>query len=152
MKKILVLGVGAIGSTAVALVLGSGTALADDDVVGQTFAEAKTALSQQGLTPVVATTVGDRKDWDDCIVSSAFPAPNRDGYGAQSAAKMNVNLNCYATYSTGQAPGRSIQDPSVQDAYKTDRAAKKQQEAAAAAQAQAEQDQLAATDAQQGGE
>lgn len=153
MKKILAFGVGAIGSAAVALTLGSGLALADDAVVGQTYADAKAALSQQGLTPVVATTVGDRRDLDACIVTSATKAPAIDGYGGATGGKMNVNLNCYAKYATKVWPGFSMASPEGQKIYQADLAAKKQREAAAAAaQAQAEQDELAATDAQQGGE
>ena len=140
MKKILTLGLGAIGSAAVAMTLGGGVAWADDDVVGQTYKEAKAALSQQGFTAVVATTVGDRKDWDDCVVTSASKAPSMDGYGNDAAARMMVNLNCYATYSTGNRPGFSVQDPEVADAYKRDTAAKKAQEDAAAAAAAAPAD------------
>ncbi|MCW2520610.1 MAG: hypothetical protein JWR46_3229 [Mycobacterium sp.] len=152
-KKILVASVGALGSAAVALALGGGIASADDGVVGQTYKDAKAALSQRGLTPVVASTVGDRKDWDNCIVTSATPAPGIDGFGNQSSGKMNVNLNCYAKYSTGQWPGFSIQSPEGQKIYQADLAAKKAREAQEAAAAQQTQDeQLAAADAQQGGE
>jgi hypothetical protein len=152
-KKILVASVGALGSAAVALALGGGIASADDGVVGQTYKDAKAALSQQGLTPVVASTVGDRKDWDNCIVTSATPAPGIDGFGNQSGGKMNVNLNCYAKYSTGQWPGFSIQSPEGQKIYQADLAAKKAREAQeAAASQQAQDQQLAAADAQQGGE
>ena len=149
-KKILVASVGALGSAAVALALGGGIASADDGVVGQTYKDAKAALSQRGLTPVVASTVGDRKDWDNCIVTSATPAPGLDGFGNQTGGKMNVNLNCYAKYSTGQWPGFSIQSPEGQKIYQADLAAKKAQEAAAAQQAQDQQ--LAAANAQQAGE
>ena len=46
MKKLLVLGVGAVSAGAVALSLfGAGIASADDQVVGQTFKDAKAALS-----------------------------------------------------------------------------------------------------------
>lgn len=153
MKKILAFGVSAIGSAAVALTLGGGVASADDGVVGQTYRDAKAALSQRGLTPVVATTVGDRKDWDACIVTSATPASGIDGFGNTSSGKMNVNLNCYAKYSTALWPGFSLASPEGQKIYQADLAAKKKKEAAAAAaQAQAEQDELAAIDAQQGGE
>ena len=152
-KKILVVSVGALGSAAVALALGGGIASADDGVVGQTYKDAKAALSQRGLTPVVASTVGDRKDWDNCIVTSATPAAGLDGYGNQSRGKMNVNLNCYAKYSTGLWPGFSIQSPEGQKIYQADLAAKKQREAQEAAAAQqAQDDELAAADAQQAGE
>jgi hypothetical protein len=149
-KKVLVASVGALGSAAVALALGGGIASADDGVVGQTYKDAKAALSQRGLTPVVASTVGDRKDWDNCIVTSATAAPGIDGFGNQSGGKMNVNLNCYAKYSTSQWPGFSIQSPEGQKIYQADLAAKKAQEAAAAQQAQDQQ--LPAANAQQAGE
>ena len=65
---------------------------------------------------------------------------------------MLVNLNCYAKYATGVWPGFSISSPEGQEIYQKDLAAKKQREAeAAAAKAQAEQDALAGTDAQQAG-
>jgi hypothetical protein len=150
---ILAVTAGALGSAAIALALGAGVAAADDGVVGQTYKDAKAALSQQGLTPVVATTVGDRKDWDDCIVTSATPAAGIDGFGNQASGKMNVNLNCYAKYSTSQWPGFSIQSPEGQKIYQADLAAKQAREAQQAAAAQQAQDeQLAATDAQQAGE
>lgn len=143
-NKILVAGVGALGSAAVALALGGGVASADDGVVGQTYADAKAALSQQGMAPVVASTVGDRKDWDNCIVTSATPASGIDGFGNQANRKMNVNLNCYAKYSTSQWPGFSLQSPEGQKIYQADLAAKKQREAEAAAAAQqSEEEQLA---------
>ena len=82
MKKLLVLGAGACGAAAIALTLvGAGVANADDQIVGQTYKDAKAAIGQLGLTPVVATTVGDRKDWDDCIVTSASKAPFLDESG-----------------------------------------------------------------------
>jgi hypothetical protein len=49
---------------------------------------------------VVATTVGDRKDWDDCIVTSASKAPFLDESGNKRGTQMLVNLNCYANWST----------------------------------------------------
>lgn len=154
MKKLLVLSVGAMGAGAVALsLLGAATATADDQVVGQTFKDAKAALAQQGMGVTVATTVGDRKDWDNCIVTSASKASFNDSSGNSTGNNMLVNLNCYAKYATKVWPGFSIASPEGQKIYQEDLAAKKQREAAAAAaQAQAEQDALAETDAQQAGE
>jgi hypothetical protein len=153
-KKLLVLGAGACGAAAVALTLvGAGVANADDAVVGQTFKDAKAAISQMGMTAVVATTVGDRKDWDACIVTSANKASRTDSSGKKAGDQMLVNLNCYAKYSTALWPGFSLQSPEGRKMYEADLAAKNQKEAeAAAAQQQQEQDQLAAVDAQQAGE
>lgn len=153
-KKLLVLGTGAIGAGAVAVaLLGAGVATADDGIVGQTYKDAKARIAQQGGTPIVATTVGDRKDWDNCIVSSYNRAPFKDGYGGEVGNQILVNLNCYSKYATSLWPGYSIQSPQGQEIYQADLAAKKQREAEeAAAAAQAEQDQLEMADAQQAGE
>ena len=97
MKKLLVLGAGACGAAATALTLvGAEIANADDQIVGQTYKDAKAVIGQLGLSPVVATTVGDRKDWDDCIVTSASKAPFLDEAGNKRGTQMLVNLNCYA--------------------------------------------------------
>jgi hypothetical protein len=152
-NKILVVGAGAIGCAAVTLTLGGSVASADDGLVGQTYKDAKATLSQQGFSPVVATTVGDRKDWDACIVTSATPAPGIDGFGNSGGKKMNVNLNCYSTYGTALWPGFSLQSPQGRKMHQADAAAKQQRDAQEAAAAQQAQDaELAATDAQQAGE
>jgi hypothetical protein len=131
----------------------TGIASADDAVVGQTFADAKRALSQQGMSAEVASTVGDRKDWNQCIVSSATPASTIDGFGDGRRSVMNVHLNCYAKYSTALWPGYSLQNPTGRKMYQADLAKKEAREAKQrAAAAQAELDQLAESGAQTGGE
>ena len=62
--------------------------------MGHTFSDAKSTLSQQGLGAVVATTVGDRQDWDNCIVTSATRATSKDSSGSATGNNMLVNLNC----------------------------------------------------------
>lgn len=93
MNKILVAGVGALGSAVVALTLGTGLASADD-VVGQKYSEAKSALSARGMNTQIASTIGGRKSQSDCIVTSAHAAATVDGYGNSKAGTMLVNLNC----------------------------------------------------------
>ena len=139
MKKLLVLGSAAVGAGAVVLSLtGAGVASADD-IVGQYYKDARAKLAQRGVSPIVATTVGDRKDWDECIVTSATPASFNDGYGDDQGDQMLVNLNCYSKYATGLWPGYSIQSKEGQEIYQADLAKKKQREAEqAAAQQQAE--------------
>jgi hypothetical protein len=153
-KKLLVLGAGACGAAAVALtIVGGGVANADDGIVGQYYKDAKAKIGQMGMTPEVATTVGDRKDWDNCIVQSANRAPFLDGSGNKSGNRMLVNLNCYSKYGTYLWPGYSLASPEGRKMWEADMAAKKQKEAEAAAAAQQqEQDELAAVDAQQAGE
>jgi hypothetical protein len=153
-KKLLVLGAGACGAAAVALTMvGGGVANADDGIVGQYYKDAKAKISQMGMTPEVATTVGDRKDWDNCIVQSANKASFLDGSGKSTGNRMLVNLNCYSKYGTYLWPGYSLASPEGRKMWEADMAAKKQKEAEAAAAAQQqEQDQLAAVDAGQAGE
>jgi hypothetical protein len=153
-KKLLVLGAGACGAAAVALTMvGGGVANADDQIVGQYYKDAKARIGQMGLTPVVATTVGDRKDWDNCIVTSANKSSFLDGSGNKAGNEMMVNLNCYSKYGTALWPGYSLQSPEGRKMWEADMAAKKQKEAEAAAAAQQqEQDQLAVVDAGQAGE
>jgi hypothetical protein len=135
----------------VALTLaGGGVANAEDQVVGQYYKDAKAALARMGLTPVVATTVGDRKDWDNCVVASATRSSFKDSSGRSTGNNMLVHLNCYAKYGTALWPGFSLQSPQGRKMWEADMAAKEQKEAAAAAAA--EQDQLAAVDAQQAAE
>jgi hypothetical protein len=153
-KKLLALGAGACGAAAVALTMvGGGVANADDGIVGQYYKDAKAKINQMGFTPEVATTVGDRKDWDNCIVQSANKASFLDGSGKSTGNRMLVNLNCYSKYGTYLWPGYSLASPEGRKMWEADMAAKKQKEAEAAAAAQQqEQDQLAAVDAQQAGE
>jgi hypothetical protein len=100
-----------------------------------------------GLGAVVATTVGDRQDWDNCIVTSATRAIFKDSSGSATGNDMLVNLNCYSRHSTASSPGFSAASPEG----RASQPAEQQLAAKQAAQAQAEQDELAAADAQQGG-
>jgi hypothetical protein len=61
---------------------------------------------------------------------------------------MLVNLNCYSRHSTANSPGYSAASPEG----RASQAAEQRLAAQQAAQAQAEQDELSATDAQQGAE
>ena len=136
--------------------VGGGVANADDGIVGQYYKDAKGKIAQMGMTPVVATTVGDRKDWDNCVVQSVTKSSFLDGSGNKSGNEMLVNLNCYSKYGTALWPGYSLASPEGRKMWEADMAAKKQKEAdaaaAAAAAQQQEQDELAAVDAQQAGE
>jgi hypothetical protein len=117
-KKILVAIMATIGGAAVALVCGIGTASAEDGVVGETYALAKQALRKQGKTPVVTSTVGDREDWNACLVVSATPAAVLDGFGkSKHKGRVNIALNCYADFATTLSPGFSLQSPEGQKLY-----------------------------------
>ena len=63
MTKLGVIGAGAVGAAGIAMALvGQGVAGADalSDVTGKYYGQAKQVLSNAGLTPIVATRVGDR--------------------------------------------------------------------------------------------
>jgi hypothetical protein len=136
-------------ASAVAMALvGAGQAAADDGVVGHTFSDAKSTLSQQGFGAVVATTVGDRQDWENCIVTSVTRANFKDSSGSSTGNNMLVNLNCYSRHSTANSPGFSAASPEG----RASQAAEQRLAAKQAAQAQAERDVLAATGTQQAAE
>jgi hypothetical protein len=85
---------------------------------------------------------------ENCIVSSVTRASRIDSSGSSTGNNMLVNLNCYSRHSTANSPGYSAASPEG----RASQAAEQRLAAQQAAQAQAEQDELAATDAQQGAE
>jgi hypothetical protein len=111
-----VLGASATAAAFAALGLaGSGVAVADSgpDVTGQKYSDAQSALSGAGVTPVVASTVGDQKAWPDCVVTRAQkrtvqPPPDSSG---SATTQMLVSLNCEAPIASATAPGNSAASP-----------------------------------------
>jgi hypothetical protein len=83
------------------------------DVVGRTYADASSMLSNAGFQPVVATTLGDRKRWSDCLVSftSQRARLNPPNSGAGKTNLVLVSLNCDAAVASATAPGYSAQSP-----------------------------------------
>lgn len=62
--------IGVLGSGA-AVLLGSGVAAAEPDVVGQPFGDAVSALDEAGRTVVVGVVVGNDLPLEECIVTNA---------------------------------------------------------------------------------
>jgi hypothetical protein len=90
------------------LVLSPGIAAADNpDVVGKQYAEAKGLLGKAGMTPVVATVVGDRVAQDQCYVTSTSNVTSRDSSGHPNNKTVQVNLNCYVGPADSGTPGFS---------------------------------------------
>ena len=137
MKKLIVVGSGAIGALALSALLGGGVASADG-YAGETYSDASSAASDSGQTVVVASRVGSTLSEDDCLVSRSQTAPfasANDGVHVDSTVQFY--LNCTGAVATATTPGMSAGSPEG-------RAAKQ----AALEQAQAaqdEQDQLAMT-------
>jgi beta-lactam-binding protein with PASTA domain len=112
-RKLIAIGVGAVGAASVALALvgNSATALAAPDVSGQTYAKAQQALSDAGLTPIIATRVGDRVDESKCIVDRVQDANFVNGTGSPASNTVYVYLNCYGNPASTTSPGYSSQNP-----------------------------------------
>lgn len=90
------------------LTVGFGSAGADPDVIGKTYGEAKGLFGQAGMTPVVATVVGDRVEQDQCyVVSMTKRTPLNSSGDAAAYNQVQVNLNCYVGQSDTRTPGFS---------------------------------------------
>jgi hypothetical protein len=139
-KKVIVVGAGAIGALAVSALLGGGVAAADD-YAGQTYADASSAAGDAGQTIVIAGRVGDKLAQDDCLVDRSQTAPFASANdGVHVSDKVQVYLNCNGTYATAKSPGLSLGSQSGRESKAADDE-KAAEEAAQAAQD--EQDELA---------
>ncbi len=109
-----VLGVGAAATAAAAMALFGTATAAAADYVGQTYADASEAMSDDGVDPVVATRTGDKLEQDDCVVTAAWTAPFvRDGGDefVHSEDELLVSLNCAGGHATATNPGASLASP-----------------------------------------
>src|SRR5258705_12471013 len=120
MKRLIALGVGAVGATAVSMAMfGTGVAAADD-YAGQTYADASSAASDAGQTVVIASRVGAILAQDDCIVTSSHPAPFIHGDDfAHVTDTVELNLNCEGAYADTTSPGAYVSSPECQAAKST---------------------------------
>lgn len=157
MRKLIVIGAGAVGAAGVAMAfVGAGVAGADalSEVTGKYYGQAKAVLSQAGLTPVVASRVGDIATDDNCVIDRIQPANFTNGTGGTTSKTVYVYLNCYANVASAAQPGYSRQSQLGAAAYNSEQqqAAQQQQQQAAAAQPQAPDNsaEQQATAAQQG--
>jgi hypothetical protein len=118
MKKLMFLGTGAAvaAAAASAALFGAGVAGAAPDVVGQTYADAVSAIEEEGSSAVVAVRVGSKLAQDDCIVTNATDAPFvRDmdfaGEFGHADSEVMLSLNCDGGYATATNPGASLASP-----------------------------------------
>ena len=136
MKKLIVIGSGAIGALAFSTVLGTGVAAADD-YAGQSYADASSAASDAGATVVVAARVGDKVAQDDCLVTRSQTAPFASANdGVHVSDTVQFYLNCNSGVASATSPGNSL-------ASEAGRAAKAAEEEAAAEAASEEEAALA---------
>ncbi|WP_319455127.1 MULTISPECIES: hypothetical protein [unclassified Mycobacterium] len=140
-KKLIVVGSGAIGALALSTLLGGGVAAADD-YAGQTYSDASSAASDAGASVVVASRVGDKVDEGDCMVVRSQNAPFASANdGIHVSDTVQFYLNCNGGYATATTPGPSLASPAGAAAKAA--ADEKAAEEEAAAQ-QNEADELAA--------
>ena len=158
MRKLIVIGSGAVGAGVALAFIGQGVARADDplsEVTGKYYGQAKAVLSKAGLSPVVATRVGDLANDDKCVIDRIQPANFTNGTGTASSKTVYVYLNCYANVASANQPGYSRQSQLGSAAYNSEQQQAQQQQqqqaagppapnaaeqqAAAAQQAQSEQ-------------
>ena len=111
MKKLIVVGSGAIGALAVSALLGGGVAAADD-YAGQKYSDASSAAGEAGQTVVIAARTGDKLDQGDCIVERSQTAPFSSANDGKHVDKtVQFYLNCNGGYATATTPGTSLGKP-----------------------------------------
>ncbi len=138
MKKFIVVGAGTtISAAATAAVLfGAGVAAAAPDVVGETYADAASAISDDGGTVVVATRVGSKLPQDECIVTNVRDqsALRYNGEDVYADNEVMLTLNCDGGYATATNPGASLASPAGRKAKAAADEAAAEEEAAALAE------------------
>jgi len=116
MKRLIVLGAGAVGAMTLSTVLlGTGVAAAAE-YDGQTYADAAAAIEESGGTPIVATRIGSQLAQDECIVvdsqdHSYLRDPLDDVYVQSVTDEVRLSLNCAGGYATATNPGASVASP-----------------------------------------
>lgn len=139
-KVIVMAGAAAAVATASTLLSLPSIASAAPGLVGQTYAEATSAIAQQGGTAIVASRVGDRLPLSKCIVTGVSKStfvrppvvqavPGRDGrYGRQGVRyrvvsnEYRLSLNCNAPVATANTPGNSAASPEGREAKREQQA------------------------------
>lgn len=81
------------------------------DLSGQTYGKAAEQLKGWGLTPVIASVVGDQLPTDDCIVTSSTRASNLDSSGRSRGPQTLLQLNCNQQLAEPGKPGNSAASP-----------------------------------------
>jgi hypothetical protein len=109
MKKLIVIGASAFAATAASLAVISQAGAAPDQT-GETFANAKAALTQAGYSVVVSSSAGDQLSRDDCIVvrQETTAASGFAGGGWPGAGKGNrvlLSLDCHKQPNQGTVNG-----------------------------------------------
>jgi beta-lactam-binding protein with PASTA domain len=134
MKKLITLAAGAVGVTAVSMVMFATGVAAADDYAGQTYADATKALSDAKLKGVIASRFGDALPDDQCVVTHSEKASwiKGDKFAAVTDTVL-LHLNCNATVASATTPGNSAASPEGRAALQKANAAAAQDQSSAAA-------------------
>ena len=97
-KKLIVIGAGVFAAAVASLTLIS-QADAAPDQTGETFAEAKAALTAAGYSAVVSTSIGGQLSQDDCTVvrqetTTASAFAGGDVSAPSAKPRVLLSLNC----------------------------------------------------------
>jgi len=107
MTKLMVLSASAV-TVAGAALAGFGTGVASaQDVVGMTYADASSEISNSGKTPVLGTVVGDKLPIDECFVVSTTTPVFIDQGGSARDGEVRLNVSCYPAPASAVSPGFS---------------------------------------------
>ena len=118
MKKLLAGGAFVVASSSIAL-FGSGVAAAAPDIVGDTYADAASAIEEEGGTAIVAVRTGDKLPQEECVVTNAWDAPFLRDVGdafSHAEGEVMVALNCADEFATATNPGASLLSPAGREA------------------------------------
>jgi hypothetical protein len=100
-KKILAGVVG--GAAALAVIFGAGSAVADNEYKGRTYAQVQESTNNRA---VISSRVGSYLPTEECIVTG-----NRRATDGTGSAKILVDLNCNDTSALNGHPGNSVASP-----------------------------------------
>jgi hypothetical protein len=146
-KKLIVLGVSAVGAATASMALfGTGVASADS-YAGQSFSDASSAASDAGVSVTIASRVGSLPD-DQCTVARSQNAPFlQSDFATHDSNTVQFFLNCTAAFATATTPGASLGTPEGRAAKSAADDAASEAEAQAAAEQNPSDELLTAGDA-----
>ena len=124
MKKFIAGGIG--GAVALMVMVGTGSAYANNEYSGLTYADAVAQIQGYGGTAVISTREGSYLPTEKCIVVG-----NR-----QQNGKMLLNINCNDTSALNGHPGNSVATPAGKKALQIRDTAKSLNDDYAAASAE----------------
>ncbi|WP_233211126.1 hypothetical protein [Mycobacterium sp. shizuoka-1] len=101
-----------------------GIASADNEYVGQTYADATQAITQAGMTETIATVVGGQLPTSQCRVTGSRMASFLDSSGNNPGGRIMLDLNCNADF----APAGPVAPPQGEQTAQDQQAQQQAQE------------------------